>query len=436
MGFNHIRNVLCKTGFQKTEKMKTVSDTPRIAIVGGGAAGFFAAIAAKKTCPKAHVTIIEKNQSVLRKVAISGGGRCNLTNTFESVSDLKQVYPRGHRLMKRLFREFSHTDAMRWFEAHGVPLVVQPDQCVFPRSQDAQSVVRALTETARRLQAECITGHAVRQIEMSADGAFRLLFEHRPERLFDRVIITTGGSPLLRHYGWLSELGHHISVPIPSLFTFDIADKQLRALMGTVIEKVSVSIPSTHMRAEGEILITHWGVSGPAVLRLSSYAAPMIHERHFCFPISVNWIYETNRAAIEQRIAETVVLHGRKQLSTVNPYELPSRLWSYLLRKLDIDEQKKWGELGRKNTLRLMEILTNDCYKVGKKGTFRDEFVTCGGVDLADIHARTLESKLLPGLYFAGEVADVDAVTGGFNLQAAWTMGYVAGRSAADGCQP
>lgn len=404
--------------------------TKRIAVIGGGAAGFFAAIAAKEVRPDAHVMILEKGNKPLRKVAISGGGRCNLTNTFQSVTDEKQIYPRGFRLMKGLFKEFDHHAARQWFESHGVPLVIQPDHCLFPRSQDAASVVDCLTRTARRLGVDCLMGHHVSRLEVLEQGGFSVCFSHQAPHTFDSVVVATGGSPRSSHYQWLAEMGHNIVSPKPSLFTFEIADADLRALMGTVVERVVVQIPSSNFRSEGELLVTHWGMSGPAILRLSAFAAPWIHQQNFRFPIAVNWIPDVGRAAIEQTLMQTMISQGRKMMGNACPWHLPSRLWSYMLVKTGIDEQKKWAEVGKKNILRLIETLTNDRYDVVRKGAFRDEFVTCGGVDLSEINRGTLESKLIPGLYFAGEVTDVDGITGGFNLQAAWTMGYKAGKSA------
>ena len=403
----------------------------RIAIIGGGAAGFLAAIRAKETRPDSDVVIYEKGSSPLTKVAVTGGGRCNLTNSFAAIKDLKQAYPRGDKLMKRLFKTFDYHDAYEWFESRGVELVTQDDECVFPRSQSSQSIIDCLTENARRLGVTIITHHALGQI-VPRENCLHLIFNNgQKEEDADRVIITTGGHPREDAFGYLKDLGHEITPPVPSLFTFNISDKPLRALMGTVVEHAITAIAGTKMRSEGALLITHWGMSGPAILRLSSYGAQWMAERNYRFQIAVNWVGETNASIISEALTETVIRNGGKQMGNMKCFDLPSRLWLHLLKRADIPAEKRWGELGKKGLNKLVEALTNDGYGVEGKSSWRDEFVTCGGVSLASIKPNTLESKHVKGLYFAGEVCDVDAITGGFNLQAAWTMGYVAGSHAA-----
>lgn len=403
----------------------------RIAIIGGGAAGFFAAIRAKETRPDSDVVIYEKGSSPLAKVAVTGGGRCNLTNSFAAIKDLKQAYPRGDKLMKRLFKTFDYHDAYEWFESRGVELVTQDDECVFPRSQSSQSIIDCLTENARRLGVTIITHHALGQI-VPRENSLHLIFKNgQKEEDADRIIITTGGHPREDAFGYLKDLGHEITPLVPSLFTFNINDKPLRALMGTVVEHAITAIAGTKMRSEGALLITHWGMSGPAILRLSSYGAQWMAERNYRFQIAVNWVGETNASKISEALTETVIRNGGKQMGNMRCFDLPSRLWLHLLKRADIPAEKRWGELGKKGLNKLVEALTNDGYGVEGKSSWRDEFVTCGGVSLASIQPNTLESKHVKGLYFAGEVCDVDAITGGFNLQAAWTMGYVAGSHAA-----
>jgi len=397
-----------------------------IAIIGGGAAGFFAAITAKEINPKAEITIFEKNRKVLAKVLITGGGRCNLTNTFDNITDMKQAYPRGDKLIKRLFRQFDYNDLYRWFEDNGVPLVVQDDRCVFPKSQDAATIVGCLVGKAKTIGVKIVTGARLTGLSKDADGRLQLLFHDGRTECFDKVAVTTGGSQKAEGIRYLQDIGHAIEQPVPSLFTFNIADKNFCSLMGTVVEAV-VSIPSTNFRASGSLLITHWGMSGPAVLKLSSYAARYLYENDYKLPVSVNWVCETNRSIVEEKLSETVVRNPQKQLGNIRPYDLPSRLWLYILERTGLPVEKRWSELGRKGMNKLIEVLTNDIYIIAGKGTFRDEFVTCGGISLKDINYNTMESKICPDLYFAGEVLDIDAITGGFNLQAAWTTGYVAG---------
>ncbi len=413
--------------------------TLQIAIIGGGAAGFFAAITAKQRFPHSTVTIFEKAQRVLAKVEITGGGRCNLTNSFEGVSDPKQAYPRGYKLMKRLFKQFDHHDAYEWFEENGVPLVKQEDQCVFPQSQDSHSIIDCLVNTAKGMGVKIQCNHCLIAIKQMEDKRLLLCFKTTKDKevtassqeqmAFDRVAVTTGGHPRLESFRYLADLGHKIEPPIPSLFTFNIADKAFKELMGTVVDPVFTSIPGTKLKAEGPLLITHWGMSGPAVLKLSSHAARHLHENNYQMKVSVNWGRESNRSLVEENIHGIIAANPQKQLASIRPFGLPSRLWTYLIQKMGYAPEKKWNEMGKKGCNLLIETLTNDQYQVNGKGAFKEEFVTCGGVSLESINQHTLESKCCPHLFFAGEVLDIDAITGGFNLQAAWTTGYVVGQN-------
>ena len=403
-----------------------------IAIIGGGAAGFMAAITAQKTDPASKVTIFERAQKVLAKVEITGGGRCNVTNSFATITDMKQAYPRGDKLMKRLMKTFSYEDTYKWFEKHGVPLVTQDDECVFPKAQDAHAVIDCLVRQARELEITVCCKHRLTDIRQKEDGSFELMFEKASHRSFHRVIVTTGGSPHARGLDYLARLGHKIEQPVPSLFTFNITDRSFCNLMGTVADPVVTAIPGTKMRAEGALLVTHWGMSGPAVLKLSSYAARWLAEQDYKSPLAVSWTGRRTRQEVEEELLQLQTINPRKQLGTLHPLGLPSRLWLYILNKLGLNTAKPWGEIGRKTLNRLVETLVNDQYTIADKGSFREEFVTCGGVSLQSVNVKTLESKVCPGLFFAGEVLDIDAITGGFNLQAAWTTGVVAGLSAAN----
>jgi predicted Rossmann fold flavoprotein len=402
----------------------------RIAIIGGGAAGFFAAIRAKELRPDAYVAIYEKGSRPLAKVAVTGGGRCNLINSFNEVRDLKQVYPRGAQLMKRLFNTFNYKDTYEWFESRGVKLVTQDDECVFPHSQSSQSIIDCLINNARRLGVDILPHHALGQIIAQEDTLHLVFNNGQKETDADRVVITTGGHPQGNAFDYLKQLGHEIISPIPSLFTFNIPDKSIHELMGTVVENAITTIVGTKMRSEGPLLITHWGMSGPAILRLSSYGARWMAEKNYRFQISVDWVGERNASIVSERLHEAATGNSGKQIGNVRPFALPSRLWFFLLKRAEITSERRWGEIGRKNLNKLVETLTNDIYLVEGKSSWREEFVTCGGISLSSIQPNTLESKHVKGLYFAGEVCDVDAVTGGFNLQAAWTMGYVAGTHA------
>lgn len=383
----------------------------KTAIVGGGAAGFFLAVNLKEMMPEMEVAIFERSQRVLAKVEISGGGRCNCTNSFAGVRDFSTVYPRGHRLMKRLFNVFDNEDAYDWFERHGVPLVTQDDECVFPAAQDAHAVMDCFLSLARRYGVQIYKGRRVLSLE--------------EVREFDYVAVTTGGSPRGEGLRWLADLGHEVEAPVPSLFTFNVADTSLTALMGVVAERAQVMIPGTKLRADGPLLITHWGMSGPAILKLSSYAARLLAESQYRQPLSVNWVGMTD-AEIRGIIGESMVRHSQKLLQTLNPFGLSQRLWAYLLEKsLGERAQVRWAELGKKDVNRLVNVLCNDGYAISGRSAFKEEFVTCGGVSLQSVHPSTLESRHVANLYFAGEVLDIDGITGGFNFQAAWTTAYV-----------
>ena len=376
----------------------------KTAIVGGGAAGFFAAINLKEMCPEMQVTIFEKSKKVLAKVEVSGGGRCNCTNSFEAVTDLQQVYPRGHRLLKRLFKTFDYRDAYEWFEAHGVRLTTQDDNCVFPMSQDSHTIINLFLAEAKRHGIEIRTQCKIESLDELKD--------------YDFKVITTGG-------GTASMAGVPTIEAVPSLFTFSIEDEALRALMGTVVEDATASIPGTKFKSCGPLLITHWGMSGPAILKLSSHAARELHEHNYQMPLAVNWTSQ-KEPAIQQELREIIIRHPQKQIATIRPFGLPSRLWDYLVAKtLGERAQNRWQNLNQKELNRLTNALCNDQYQIAGRAAFKDEFVTCGGIDLSGINPNTLESKTLPQLYFAGEVLDIDGITGGFNFQAAWTTAYV-----------
>ena len=387
----------------------------KTAIVGGGAAGFFLAINLKEMCPEMEVTIFEKSKRVLAKVDISGGGRCNCTNSFAEVRDLQEVYPRGHRLMKRLMKGFSQEDAYAWFERHGVRLTTQEDLCVFPMSQDSHTIINCFLAEARRHGVGIRTEVRIDSLDQLSD--------------FDYIAVTTGG--MTTHGDRSRELFDRpagpvpVSRPVPSLFTFRIDDERLHALMGTVVENVVTMIPGTKLRAEGPLLVTHWGMSGPAILKLSSYGARLLAESGYQAPLAVNWTNHRDTEVMTM-LDEIMIRHPQKQLKTMAPCGLPVHLWSYLLEKcLGERSNGRWGSLNKKEQNRLANLLSGgDGYQIAGRAPFKDEFVTCGGINLSAVNPSTLESRDVPHLYFAGEVLDIDGITGGFNFQAAWTTAY------------
>lgn len=400
----------------------------KIIIIGAGAAGCLCAIETKRHHPGADVIILESGTKPLAKVAMTGGGRCNLTNSFLDVRSTKQVYPRGEKLMKRALKRFSQKDTMQWFENEGVRLVTQEDQCVFPKSQDAMEIVHTLTRLADRLGIRIITGQKVLNIKTAKNNGFIVV---TPTADYDatHVVVATGGSPKKAGIAFLDSLHLDIIEPVPSLFTFNIADDKLHALMGTVVPMVSARMPGTKFLAEGPLLITHWGLSGPAILKLSSYAARHLSEQKYKAEVSVNWYHDINENDVLEMLTGMQRENQQKQLSNQYPKQFNQRHWLYLTQKAGLSAQKRWQEVGPKQMLRLASMLTNDVYAITGKGKFKDEFVTCGGVALSNIDINTLESKAHPGLFLAGEVLDVDAVTGGFNLQAAWSMGHIVAES-------
>ncbi len=400
----------------------------RVGIIGGGAAGFFSAIAVKENHPEAEVVIIEKSKQILSKVKVSGGGRCNLTNACDP-KDLYQAYPRGGRSLKKAFNLFNNKDCVEWFESRGIPLVTQDDNCIFPVSQDSQSIIDCFLKECKRLGVKIQVGLAVKSINLVGE-VFELDFDKNGvvSGIFDKLIVTTGGSPKRNGLDWLEALNHKIESPVPSLFTFNMPKEKVTKLMGIVVEQVSVSLPGTKLKSEGPLLVTHWGMSGPAILKLSAFGARILSDKDYQFNVLVNWVNETSNDAIIDALKVIEKEHSNKILANYRPFALPDRLWLFLLEKGDLDPKKKWGELGKKGLNKLLNLLSNDEYTVKGKTTFRDEFVTCGGVSLKSVDMASMQSKMCKNLYFAGEVLDIDAITGGYNLQAAWSTGFLAGK--------
>ena len=400
-----------------------------VSIIGGGAAGFFSAINVKENYPDAKVMIFEKSKELLAKVKISGGGRGNLTNACTSIKELSEAYPRGGKALKKAFHIFNTTQAMQWFESRGVPLSIQDDNRVFPASQNSQSIIDCFLQQAKKLGIKIELGKGIKAIKSIGD-TLELSFIKRdiPPRIFDKVIVATGGSPIREGLEWLENLDHKIENPVPSLFTFNMPSESVTRLMGVSVEKTTVSIQGTNLRSEGPLLITHWGMSGPVILKLSALGARLLSEKGYEFKIQVNWVNIQNNNLVLDMLRSIVNEHTNKLLSNVRPYLLPERLWHYLLEKNDLSAKKKWGELGKKGMNKMVNVLTNDVYSVEGKTSFKDEFVTCGGVSLESIDITTMQSKVCKNLYFAGEVMDIDGITGGYNFQAAWTTAFIAGK--------
>ncbi|WP_040396627.1 BaiN/RdsA family NAD(P)/FAD-dependent oxidoreductase, partial [Cesiribacter andamanensis] len=367
-----------------------------------------------------------KTSKLLAKVKISGGGRCNVTHHCFQPTALSAAYPRGQKLLKQLFRTFGAQDTVAWFAARGVQLHTEADGRMFPLSNSSQTIISCFLNEAQRLGIHILTGKGVQGLERLPDGRYRLKLEQE-EILADRVLITTGGAPKEEAYRWLEALGHSIEKPVPSLFTFNIPDKALHQLAGIAVPQASVRIETTKLVYEGPLLITHWGLSGPAILKLSAFGARWIQQQNYHFAIQLRWVTVAEEEALRQQLQRYGLANPKQKVHKYPLFDLPSRLWVHLCQKAGIGEEERWLELGKKSLNRLLEVLYRDRHTVAGKTTFKEEFVTCGGIRLSSINPQTMESRVLPGVFFAGEVLDIDGITGGFNFQAAWTTAWIAG---------
>ena len=400
----------------------------QVAIIGGGAAGFFAAISCKQHHPSATVTIYEKSGKLLSKVKVSGGGRCNVTHACYSVPALSKHYPRGEKQLKKALGYFSVKDTERWFTSRGVKLKTEADNRIFPVTDNSQTIIDCLMDAAKSAGVTIQTHQPILKVAQ-AHGQFQLSFKGGGVHKVDRLVIATGGSPKLSGFDWLSPLGHTVSPPVPSLFTFNMPGNPIGKLMGVSSPEVIAKVQGTKLQQRGPLLITHWGMSGPAILKLSAWGARVLADMDYQFTLQVNWLAQKN----EENARETLKTHAeqisKRQLGNRNPFGLSARLWEFLIEhKVGLDPKAMWGALSKKSLNRLLNTLLNDEYQVKGKTTFKEEFVTCGGIALPEVDFTTMQSRLVPGLYFAGEVLDVDGITGGFNFQAAWATGFIAGQ--------
>lgn len=399
----------------------------QVAVVGGGAAGFFAALSVKAHHPHAEVLLLEKTDKLLAKVRISGGGRCNVTHDQPNPRKFAAHYPRGGPFLRKVFQQFSATDTIDWFARRRVALKAEADGRMFPITDDSATIIGCLMEEADRQGVQIMRRAGVKVAEVLPSSAFRLEMERGGTLVVERVIIATGGHPKAAAYDWLKMLGHAVVPPVPSLFTFNMPGETVRCLMGVVADPVRVRVVGTALESTGPLLITHWGMSGPAVLKLSAWGARTVQAMEYRFMLQVHWLNGIGEEAVRQAFGQEGV--QRKHARNANPFHLPHRLWEFLLHKAGIGADAPWGTLGKKDRNRLVDVLTNDRYAVEGKTTFKEEFVTAGGVALEEVDPLTLQSRKVPGLFFAGEVLNIDGVTGGFNFQAAWATGYLAGRA-------
>ncbi len=396
----------------------------KLIIIGGGAAGFFCAIEAAHNNPSLSITIIEKQANVLQKVKVSGGGRCNVTHACFSNAELVKKYPRGASFLKKAFAHFTTTNTIEWFRDKGIILKTEADGRMFPSTDTSQTIIDCLLKEVSKYGIHLQLKTSVESIQKTKQG-FRIELKNKEVMEADFVVVATGGFPKIEQYHWLTDLGHSIENPVPSLFTFNCPNKNLHELMGLSIPNASVKIIGSKLQEQGSVLITHWGLSGPAILRLSAWGARELAQKEYHFQIAINWI---NMPESELRLTWNSIrnLQSSNVLGNKNPFGLPNRLWDYILTCCTIDPKTKWGELQMKEQNKLMHHLTAHELEVKGKTTFKEEFVTCGGIKLNEIDASTMESKLVPNLFFAGEIMDVDGITGGFNFQHAWTSGYLA----------
>jgi len=396
--------------------------------VGGGAAGFFTAITIAEKNPKLKIAILERGKEVLTKVRISGGGRCNVTHACFEPNELVKSYPRGEKELKGPFNQFCTGDTIEWFEKRGVELKIEEDGRMFPITDSSQTIIDCFMHAASQSGIKVITGQSVQSIyysESSEEDFWKIDTQH-DKFTATKLVLSTGSNPKM--WDMIAGLGHTIIPPVPSLFTFNITDKRIKELPG-VSALATVKVKNTKLEASGPLLITHWGMSGPAILKLSAWGAPILAVKKYQFAISVNWLNDMDLAEAENRLKSIKQENSKKIISKKSPFEFPNRLWEKLVLAAEIGEDVKWADLSNKHIRLLAEQLTEGTYQVSGKSTYKDEFVTAGGIDLKEINFKTMQSKLHPNLFFAGEIVNIDAVTGGFNFQNAWTSGFIVGNA-------
>lgn len=396
-------------------------------VIGGGAAGFFAAIQAKRNHPEFRIAILEKNSKVLQKVLVSGGGRCNVTHACFDTKKLIENYPRGGKELLSVFKQFNPSDTVNWFQREGLALVAEADGRMFPITNQSSSVIACFQKLVEDLKIEVLLRMPVLSIHQNNDATLHVSGDDFTFSCY-KLIVTTGGAAKKDAYHFLSSLSIQLKAPIPSLFTFNIPNHPLVDLMGVTVPSAEVRIPELKLSQQGSLLITHWGFSGPCIIKLSAFAAEKLFHLNYRYSVSISWIGTRNTDAIIQQLTDFKQSNSAKNIENAIPLQLPKRLWNYFIQVLEEEPQKKWSDISLKFIRRLSEKLCNDLYQAQGKTTFKEEFVTCGGVVLSDVNMQTMEHKRVKNLFFAGEVLDVDGVTGGFNFQAAWSTAFVAAK--------
>ncbi|MBF2073110.1 MAG: NAD(P)/FAD-dependent oxidoreductase [Synechococcales cyanobacterium C42_A2020_086] len=407
----------------------------KVIVIGGGAAGFFAAVVCAEAHPHAQVMLLEAGRRPLSKVRISGGGRCNVTHACFDPAALVQFYPRGGRALRGAFSRFQPQDTVAWFAQRGVALKTEADGRMFPITDDSETIVQCLQQAAQQASVEVRTAAIVTRVARTQPTpGFEVHLKSGECLRCDRLLLATGSSP--QGYQIAQQLGHTLEPPVPSLFTFTIADPMtelpLSDLAGIAVDPVQVrlTVPGCQpLQQTGAVLITHWGLSGPAILKLSAWGARLLHESHYQAALQINWLPRLKPDVVRQHLLDAKHQHPKRLIGTHCPFSLSRRLWHYLITRAGITANSRWADFSKAALHRLIIELTQGRYALQGKGIFKEEFVTCGGVRLSEVNFKTMESRCCPGLYFAGEILDIDGVTGGFNFQSAWTTGWLAGHA-------
>jgi len=395
-----------------------------VILIGGGAAGFFTAINIAENNSKLKIAILERGKEVLSKVRISGGGRCNVTHACFIPNELVKFYPRGEKELKGPFHQFCSGDTIEWFERHGVELKIEDDGRMFPVTDSSQTIIDCFQQAVKKLGIEVLTGQSVQSL-FRGEGYWKVETTRETFKAA-KIVMATGSNPKM--WEMMQTLGHTIVPPVPSLFTFNIKDPRIKDLMG-VSALATVKVKDSRLQASGPLLITHWGMSGPGILRLSAWGARELFAKNYQFVLQVNWLNDLDFEETAEVLRELKIEHAKKVITKKSPFDFPNRLWESLVLASGISAETKWADLSRKQLDDLTGQLVNGSYPVNGKSTFKEEFVTAGGIDLKEINFKTMESKILPDLYFAGEILDIDAITGGFNFQNAWTGGFLAAKN-------
>lgn len=420
----------------------------QLIVIGGGAAGFFCAVNAARLHPGLKVLLLEKSSKVLSKVKVSGGGRCNVTHQCDSISEMMKKYPRGGNFVKKTFHHFFTKDTIAWFKERGVELKAEADNRMFPVTDSSQTIIDCLIAELNRYEVELWMNTDIKEIVVNkeldevdddagasvaggtqrAKGSARFQLKSADGKIFeaDAVCVACGGFPKSSMFEWLKQLGHSIEEPVPSLFTFNMPGNPITGLMGVSVPDAQLRITGSKLSSSGPLLVTHWGMSGPAILKLSAWGARELAAVDYHFTAVVNWVPSFNENSMRDEIQHLRFEHAAQKIGQRNPFQLPQRLWDYLLQQSDIKPDTRWADLPAKEQNKLIKNLCAQEHAVKGKTTFKEEFVTAGGIRLSEVDASTMQSKLVPGLYFAGEIVDVDGITGGFNFQHAWTSGFIA----------